>query len=501
MLNTLMSHRHCISDMKVKSVNHLRSEWIAGIIIVLSYFLYSFRYNATLNSDGAVEILMTYYLDFPQDLYYWGVDRWGSLVPLLAQIFYKLLHFSPINAVSVTYYLLLTGGYFGYASLLRSSFSKIIFAVMVFLPPLRFIDVLWNPVGIQYSLIGISILLLRRVNFSESGRKNYFLLVIISILFIFSQWVSDVAFITIFILVFIHALIYGKQSKINTALFVYILSTIIVGYFFIHYGKEHAISRNTNYLGFNSIQNMLESVYKITEAFKVLLLFQGSEAFMSLYTYLSIALIACLIFIFIKRGIAGSLKDNRWIYIFLINGFFTTCIAITSKWVFINDVNRRYFFGSYISLSFAFLLILDQLIVTAHEKRLLKSAFALTVLIGAISTPYYFKYVWLKSLRPQSEIYADITKLSPAGIIAGYWFSYITAAPDPSKIVATPKDDDEVRNPVLVEKVFAQPNIYIIRNDWMDLFPDTLQQFGRTLIKDGEEFTMSGCNICKYRKL
>ena len=34
---------------------------------------------------------------------------------------------------------------------------------------------------------------------------------------------------------------------------------------------------------------------------------------------------------------------------------------------------------------------------------------------------------------------------------------------------------------------------------WMDAFPDTLVQFGRQLVRNGEEFNIGDCNVCKYR--
>ena len=474
---------------------------IISAVIFLSYRLYSFNHFAALNSDCTIQILITYYFNLPTDLYYWGQDRWGSLVPLIAQIFYKGFHLSPITSVSISYYLLLVLGYIGFANVLKSNFSKVVFAVILFLPPLRFIDVLWYPTGIQYSLLGISLIVLKNVDYSENKIKNYFLLFLVSILCIFSQWVSDAAFITILLLVLVHALFYWRQVKIKLTIFFFSVFAVVAGYFFISYGKEHAIAHTENYLGLNSLDNIARSISKIWEAFRGLLLFQGSETLMSVYTYLSILLIGAAVYYLIKRGAGAAIKNNRWIYFFLLDGLIAIGIALSSKWVFMNDVNRRYFFGSYLSLSFAFLLILERLSLFGFERQSFKIALGITVLIGAMSTPYFFKYVWLKTLRPQVKIYSEITNLGPAGIIAEYWHSYITSAPDPSKIVSTPKDDDLVRNPELIERVFTQPNIYIIRNDWLDLFPDTLQQFGRTLIRDGKEFTMSGCTICKYRKM
>jgi hypothetical protein len=36
---------------------------------------------------------------------------------------------------------------------------------------------------------------------------------------------------------------------------------------------------------------------------------------------------------------------------------------------------------------------------------------------------------------------------------------------------------------------------------WMDFFPDTLEQFGYVLLKDGGEFRLANSQVCKYKKI
>jgi len=54
---------------------------------------------------------------------------------------------------------------------------------------------------------------------------------------------------------------------------------------------------------------------------------------------------------------------------------------------------------------------------------------------------------------------------------------------------------------MLVDAVFERDDIYVIRDSWMKTFPDTLKQFGYTLLKDGSPFQLSDCDVCKYRKI
>jgi len=68
-------------------------------------------------------------------------------------------------------------------------------------------------------------------------------------------------------------------------------------------------------------------------------------------------------------------------------------------------------------------------------------------------------------------------------------------------IKATPHEwSGSVRNRAVAEEVFKQQDIYVIKDLWLDNFPDTMKQFGNTLIKDGEEFHLGESWICKYRK-
>ena len=58
-----------------------------------------------------------------------------------------------------------------------------------------------------------------------------------------------------------------------------------------------------------------------------------------------------------------------------------------------------------------------------------------------------------------------------------------------------------MRNPALADSVFVQPKIYVIRDLWMDHFPDTLTEFGYTLIRSGKPFSLADCQLSEYKTL
>jgi len=229
------------------------------IIILISFFHHSSLFSPFLNSDDAVIALMIHDFHLPQDLYYWGANRGGTFIPLIGQFFNKILHFSAISSESFTRYLILITGYFGIISLFRFRFSKIIFAVVLFLPPLRMIDVIKLGFGQQYALIGISIFFINKVytqSIEKYRLKHHIYLFLIMIFFISSIWVSDLAFVTILIILIVHIISYFRKNKIifHTSFagqpeLYYIILGMIAGGLFIYFAKSNSV-RVENYYGF-----------------------------------------------------------------------------------------------------------------------------------------------------------------------------------------------------------------------------------------------------------
>ena len=73
------------------------------ILIILSFLCYSSNFYTLLTSDDAIQVLMIHNFQLPHDLYFWGQDRYGSLIPMLGQIFYKGLGFSPLTSESLPF--------------------------------------------------------------------------------------------------------------------------------------------------------------------------------------------------------------------------------------------------------------------------------------------------------------------------------------------------------------------------------------------------------------
>ncbi len=55
-----------------------------AILFFCSYRAFAPLNTPNLNADRAIHVLMAADLKLPQDLYYWGQNRLGSIVPLLS---------------------------------------------------------------------------------------------------------------------------------------------------------------------------------------------------------------------------------------------------------------------------------------------------------------------------------------------------------------------------------------------------------------------------------
>jgi len=477
---------------------------LISFLFLGSFYLFSSIRYPLLNSDNAVTVLMTHYFKFPNDLYFWGQDRLGSLIPLIGQIPNKLFGMSPILSESITHYLILLAGFLAFSTFIRSKFYKVIFAIIWFFPPMHLIDVTQFAFGIHYSLIAIVCYLIDKLN-KENSYDNpiryYSVLTLCLLLLIVAVWVSDMAMVSAGLLIGISIYYFIKNtnqvnSRNRNSFIVFSLIGSVVGYLFISYAKSLSTMQNS-YSTFGEIDMIMKSCSVFLTTITNFLLFKTNEPATSIYTYFVITLIIATFFVIRKIKLTDN--SRKWILYFFIETIVLFCIIMASKWTFLNNVPRRYFTCTYITLSFAFILILDNLVLNAKQKQYFRTFTLITVLIGTLSSIHYLKYVEPKSLVPMAKVLEDFQSLGKIGIISEYWNSYVTSCINPELIKATPHDQTyAVRSMQIVEEVFAQPNIYVIKDMWMDNFPDSLWQFNRTLIKAGDEFKMGDCFVCKY---
>jgi hypothetical protein len=437
----------------------------------------------------------------PYDLYAWGQDRGGTLIPLLSHFLYTVIPISPVSAVSIIHYMILIIGFFASATLFNSRITRILLTFIWFFPPWHFTDFVLFPFGTQFSLFMTGVWFLRKVKTEKNLIRQHLWIALTFLIMILGTWVSELGILMVFLLccAAIYKWITQKDrlvDKDKIYFLIHILLWIIIGTVFILYAKSKA-TRIDVYSDqpFNNIEEIIGSIKIIIRSLYDVFTFSSENFIESIYAWMIIIGIPFIKLMTIFRNKGWFLRiDKKWFFFFLLNGALTSMVIILSHWAFLNGVGRRYFVLVYISFAIVILLIVE-----TTEKRKLRIAqiiLGVIILTGAISSVYKFYYP--KHIQSRIKVLSELQSLGNIGIIAEYWNAYLSATPDPVHIKATPHDKDYVRNFTLAEEVFDQPRIFIIKDMWMDSFPDTVWQFGRTLIRKGEKFYIANCWLNKY---
>lgn len=475
------------------------------LIILPSFRLFSTIFYPLVNSDEGVIVLMLHYFKFPHDLYFWGQNRYGAIVPLLGQIPYRLFGLSSLVSEAITHYLILIAGFFAFSAFIKSRIYRILFAAVWFFPPLYDTDLLRNVFGLQYSMSGILFFLLYKYQPEYQSKSIfsklpfYFFLLILTIV---AFWVSDLVLTSILAFLIVTTIYLLKEKPIM--LFrkfetYFLICSLIATYFVITYLKSLVDVGFFDKYGdklLTGLPEAIQSARLLLSTIGAILTFHIRDFLFSIYSYLVIILV--ILTILYRKKIKIETREARWIAVFILDGLILFVVILLSNWAFLNGMPRRYFVGAYISFWLAFLMLLS-CFSPGRIKIVISVLAGLTIAVGAISSVYSYKYINPGSLMPKADLVREFSRLGKTGIIADYWNSYGTSFADPDLIIATPfEHSGSVRNTSLADSVFAQPKIILIKDLWMDDFPDTISQFGRILIRKDSSFFIGGSWANEY---
>jgi hypothetical protein len=475
---------------------------ILFIVISVSFYFYAPIHYAWLTSDDALSVLMAHYYKLPNDLYCWGQDRGGTLISLMGWVLKRTLNTSAILSVSIANYIVLGVGFIGYSSLFKKQSTKLLLAVIWFLPFQRFVDIIRYPIGMEYSLIGFGIFLINQ-SFKNSSSiiKQYTLLALGLLQFVLAIWVSDLALVTLSVLMGVAYFyyVYNQKKYIpNKTILLAIMLAIVACVGFISYAKSFATRQVTEYLFLNNWQQIKQAFQTVIQANVDVFVFKTNEPAVSLYAWLLVLFIGLLIAHILKNNALKKLLLNKWTVFFLIDFFAIIGVFFISHWVLANGMGRWYFVASYISFALFVLSLFDADVIKPNKPLGVLLIFIL--IVGVVSPIYTMKTTRHHSLKPTSKVVKELEQLGEIGLIGEYWNAYINSVNQPELIKATPHDASDVRNLTLAAEVISRENIYVVRDMWMRSFPDSIQQFGVMLYKDGQEFEMANSKLCKYKK-
>ena len=476
------------------------------LIILLSFFTFSENFFPLLTSDMAVNILMTPSFSLPHDIYFWGQDRSGNLIPFITHYLYTFTGWAPVFLVSIVHYLVLTAGFLALTRFVKSGYGRICLALIWFFPPWHFLEFLLILYGIQASCVLLALNFLDRSFGTKVQWKCLAWLSSSCLMFIVAVWVSDMALISLFALLLLGSLYYLLTFRDPVKLVVrrgllvpafIVAFWLVAGYLLLHYAKSVSTPVQIYNKGFLADPVSLVSTVKIVYNSVIgVFLFASESSIESVYSWVLLLSIP-LMWISKNKHQMTRLKitENPWFYFFLFEAILTLAAVIFSSWVAANGAGRRYFTTFFISAWISLIIWLENAPKNKWKTKM-KIILAIVVVIGSLSGCVRFYYPQIKPSR--IRILSAMRSMGDIGIIAEYWNSYLTASPDPVHIKATPHDKDYVRNPELATEVFLQSRIYLIKDGWLESFPDSIVQFGRVLKKRGNSIHLADSWLNRY---
>lgn len=391
------------------------------LIILLSIRSAAAVFSPRLNSDNAVHVLMAYHLKLPDDLYYWGQDRLGSIVPILSHFLLKILPLPVVTVVSIVQYGLLIFGYLCLASLLKQTTSRLALALVWFLPLASFTQLVFvgQPYGPQIALIGAACVAIdRRAQAKTLLKKRLWLATATACLFI-SLWISDFTIVVLFLISLwglwqlYQAWQLRKKSAIGDALTAVITAAFGLG--FVEFAKSTVASR-PNYAAFATPKQSIEMVRQLLGSLWNTITFQSNNLFLSLHAILAIGLLGYLVWAIASHRQKVLQSISHWFYLFLGTVMVGMPLLLVSFWVYRNGVNLRYFVVIYMMVWLAVLLLVEAL-----PARVSRFATVLMVIVAIASSLSLPSYVYGFE-RPVSQIerLQEVKALGNAGFIGNY---------------------------------------------------------------------------------
>lgn len=501
--------------------------WMLSIGLIVPIVLLSIRslaavFSPSLNSDNAVHVLMAYHLKLPDDFYYWGQDRLGSMVPILSHFLLKVLPLPVVTVVSIVQYGLLILGYVCFASLLRHPASRLALALAWFLPLVPFTELvsIGQPYNAQITMIGAACVALDRLSQTKTLWQKRLLLVIATACLFLGLWVSDFTIVVLFLLSLWGSWQLYKAWQLREKAAIWTATSVLltagVGFGLIEFAKNHANTRR-NYSSFATPAQSIDMLSRLLTSLGNTLTFQSGNLFLSWHAIFAVILLGYLAWAIAAHRQKITQSISPWFYLFFGTIAIGMPLLLLSFWVYRNGLNFRYFVVIYVMAWLAVLLLIEAL--PANLARFATVLMLMTAIASSLSLPPYVYSVQ----KPIAQIQQlqDIKALGNAGFIGDYWRSYILCSVDPANLNCTPRDRQGktpcppidappaqrsspparagVRCRRCIPDVLASETIYLVKDDWLNAFPAETEQFRRCLVKAGEPRIVSGYTIAPYR--
>ncbi len=492
--------------------------WIGVLFVVCFSFLYYAPCNYALyNSDHAIHVLMAADFQLPRDLYYWGQDRLGSLLPMCAHWLGYILPIHPLYLCSIVQYLFLGTGFLILSSFLQNRPLKIALCALIFLPVNEYngLILIGHPYASQLfagSLFAFFLVRLRRhilmqeINDSHAFIKATVLGLGAVLFFLLGIWASEfsavLAVLPLFYLAFDKELRDRILKQLRSAWFLLSagLSVLAPGGAVVLYKwmKGSALVTDDIYQKqfIDNGADLAKNFGFFMERLKTTLLFRDPFPFENLFNWTLLVLgFTMIAAFFLKKrmqrpGLARQIN-------FLLLMSILSCIALFfSTWNLRSSFCPRYFIPVYVTFCFALFLFLDG----GAFKKIVAAVVSVYFVLNGLA--YCYNNVISKKLPGPFEAYAEFNKLPEGTLIGDYWDVYRINS-IALHLKSIPYETQTVRNLEFREDVLKNRTFY-----FLDKWPwppgglrDTIIEYRYFFKNSGVKYQCAGTEVRAYAKL
>lgn len=457
--------------------------------MLLGCMIYAGVFFPLLNADQGIYAMMTRHFNSRHGMYFWGQDRFGGLLPLLAAPFTKF--FPAMVVLSIFQMGINFGGWYFWSRNLQSRFGKIALALVFIIPPILFCTnvIFAQPYHILLLLWGAAFYIVKRETLSTRQ------LALAGFILGISFWVSETS---ISALLMMAIMIWRKMPfwKTTAAMALGLLvPTIIV---------VKSKLKSVKVADFSSqflvdAGELNTNFHRISHGILKNLQPGEPERWAILWAHYGMLIIGLIIFIIsiisIPRFFSRSEKFQYPLF-FLFWG--SLGLALLSHWVFLNDTSVRYFAILY-PLGMTVMLMWAEKHFLAN---VIRTFVFFIALLGAGDAAHIIATNRAEILPDRmTNAEAKSFPIEPgATYIGDYWNVYLLGGyGSRNERFFSYAESYTTRNFHQLRGAFEDQPVFLIGNDWLEEFPDTVVQFRYTLVRVGETQWHNTRRYAEYR--
>ncbi len=435
--------------------------------------------------------------DFMHDWYYWGQNRLGSFLPFVGVLFYSL-GFSAFNAAGIAQLLII----------LTSSFLlwKLIQEPIVFLAGLCILLFPIYPFWMQLTpghpyLAQFLFLLATLWVFYSSEIKISLKAALFPFFMGLAIWSSELSVVILGPLLIVHYKMVPRLFKQYGILIIAAVSSAL-SLSFLLFAKNHAKEKIEGYHEILASSEQIVASFQ-KHAMELGGLFMGETNKPLNQTLLYAILILFVLFLILAVRDFSRLQPLT--RVLFLTGLLSYVLIHLTGWNAKMGMPFRYFTLSWFFFALSLVFMLRDLVRPSWIKYSLSLGLVMLIAFASIQFNDRFetgtedRIRRLEALELIQEINAAPQSESRIAIIGSYWNTHLPDALS-SKIVGLPRKGDQIRNFKLIDLARECESFILIRNEWMDHFPDEIEQWDISLVKDGEAQSINSISYCWYRK-